>query len=277
MTLRMLCSLVLLTVLSSARASAADAPMTLQLAYVDVDSAPFQLGRGPEVADPPGISVEMVQRAVSDAGLKLQLQRLPQLRMLHLLETGKIDGAFIFSYNEDRAKRFAYPMLGDKPNASLRATHIRYRLYRRVGSPVNWDGRQFEQLDGPIGANKGWVIVSTLRDMGLAVDDGAPDHPGNFAKLRLGRVAAMAALEPSADSYLQIEGITDVEKVGPPLTSRDYFLLFSRAFVASHPELAERIWQKLALIREQSETALYRKYQTTLPPRTGSPVPEKKP
>lgn len=261
-TLRLLAALLLAGGLISARAEP-----PLRLAYVDVDSAPFLLGRGAEPADPPGVAVEMVQRAVAEAGLALQLQRLPQLRMLHMLETGQIDGAFIFSYNAERAQRFVYPMLGDKPDAALRVTHIRYRLYRKAGSAASWDGSRFERLDGPVAANKGWVIAATLREMGVPVDDGAVDHPGNFAKLRLGRVAAFAALEPSADSYLQGAGIADVEKVGPPVIARDYFLLFSRAFAGRNPELAQRVWQKLAQVRERDEAALYRKYQ---PPQPGT-------
>ncbi|MGQ5524487.1 substrate-binding periplasmic protein [Chitinimonas sp. PSY-7] len=233
----------------------------VNLAFVDVDSAPFLMGRGDKVADPPGLAVELVQQAVTAAGYRLQLQRLPQLRMLKELEHGQIDGAFIFSYTGERAQLYAYPMNGSHPDSSQRVTHISYALYRLKGGSASWDGQKFDGITLPVGVNTGWVMSTTLRDKGLTVDDGGKGYPENFTKLKLGRISAYATLEPSADSYLKNAGLTDqFEKVGPPLQGKDYFLLFSKRFVTDNPEAARNIWQAVARVREKHEAALLRKY-----------------
>ncbi|MDK2125374.1 substrate-binding periplasmic protein [Parachitinimonas caeni] len=235
-------------------------PQTIQLVYSDVDVAPLALGKGSEIPSQPGTTVELIQRAVAEAGYKLKLTRLPPLRMLKSLEESEVDGAFVLSYTEERGQKYIYPMLNGKPDSSLRAAHIEYRAYRRTGSTALWNGQTFENLQNPIGANTGWAIVSDLKAKSAPVDDGGADYVANFGKLKLGRIDLFAGLEPSADAYIKLNNIKWVEKVGPPLRSADYFLLFSRGFYASNREAAHKIWQKLAVVREQSENDLYRKY-----------------
>ncbi|PHV11003.1 substrate-binding periplasmic protein [Chitinimonas sp. BJB300] len=235
---------------------------TINLAFVDVDSAPFLMGKGDRLANPPGLAVELVQQAVTAAGFRAQIQRLPQLRMLKELEEGNIDGAFIFSYTPERAQLYVYPMNGSQPDSSQRVTHISYALYRMKGGSANWDGQKFEGITLPVGVNTGWVMSATLREKGLAVDDGGRGYPENFTKLKLGRLSAYATLEPSADSYLKSAGLTEqFEKVGPPLQGKDYFLLFSKRFVTNNPDAAKSIWQAVARAREKNEAALLRKYE----------------
>ncbi|MDK2125375.1 substrate-binding periplasmic protein [Parachitinimonas caeni] len=236
-------------------------PLLVRLAYVDTDSPPFLNGNGAAAATPPGLAVELVQQAVTDAGFRLELVRLPQLRMLKMLEESQVDGAFIFSYTEERARKFIYPTKTGRPDPSLRATHIIYRAYRRKDGNASWNGNTFENLQKPVGANTGWVIVSTLREKGVEVDDGASGTQGNVGKLRLGRVDIYAGLEPTVDAYLGSNKIEDIEKTGPPLLSRDYYLIFSRNFFSESPAAAQRIWQKLAAVRERMEAQLYRQYQ----------------
>ncbi len=144
----------------------------INLAVVDVDSVPFLMGKGDRLANPPGLAVELVQQVVTAAGIRAQIQRLPQLRMLKELEEGTIDGAFIFSYTPDRAQIYVYPMNGNQPDSSLRVTHIRYSPYSVKGGSASWDGEKFNGINAPVGVNTGWVMSTTLRDKGLPADDG---------------------------------------------------------------------------------------------------------
>ncbi|MBB5016889.1 polar amino acid transport system substrate-binding protein [Chitinivorax tropicus] len=238
----------------------------INLVYVDVDSTPFLVGKGDMIATPPGLAVELVRDAITQAGYQVQIRRLPQLRMLKMLEEGKIDGAFIFSYTQDRAKKFAYPMKDGQPDGRYRVTHISYRLYRLKDSKVMWDGNQFSNLTLPVGVNTGWTMAAQLREKNIAVDEGGRGYPENFSKLKLKRLDAYAALELSADSYLKKMGQTELfEKVGPPLQSKDYFLLFSQQFAAAQPEAAQKIWQSVADMREKQESQLYSKYENVEP------------
>ncbi|MEO4048799.1 hypothetical protein AAFN46_17105 [Pseudomonas sp. CAU 1711] len=148
----------------------------ISLVYVDVEADPFQTGSGSEIADPPGLAVEMVVEAVRLAGYSPKLRRMPQMRMLWELEEGSIDGAFIFSYTPERGALYAYPMRNGEPDGALRVTRIRYSLYRLKGAPVGWDGQDFSGLTRPIGVNTGWVMASLLAQRGLPVDDSGRGH-----------------------------------------------------------------------------------------------------
>jgi len=44
-----------------------------------------------------------------------------------------------------------------------------------------------------------------------------------------------------------------IEKVEPPLDSKDYYLIFSHQFVTGHPQLANQIRDKIQRMRESGE------------------------
>jgi len=254
-------SIFIILFLTTSYSAAATQTFTIQLVYVDVDATPFQVGEGTAIADPPGIAVELVIKGIKATGNDYQLIRLPQKRMLKELELGNIDGAFIFSYTPERALLYAYPLKNNIPDSRLRVTNISYCLYRIKGTNVKWNGNHFSNINMPIGANKGWVIVDTLKKMGISVDDGGKGYKENFYKLRAKYISAYAGLEPSADAYLSSTGQWRyIEKTGPPIQSKDYFLIFSKKFFKDHPETANSIWNAVAKERKKNEKSLYKKY-----------------
>ncbi|MBF0227159.1 MAG: hypothetical protein HQK76_17070 [Desulfobacterales bacterium] len=55
--------------------------LKLHLSYSDVDSFPNLIGNGTEIADPPGISVELISKAAQDLGLTVKLTRMSNNRV----------------------------------------------------------------------------------------------------------------------------------------------------------------------------------------------------
>lgn len=261
------CLALIAALLAVLRCVVALAGQDISLVYVDVDSSPFQTGAGRQVADPPGLAVEVVAKAVRLAGHRPRFRRMPQMRMLRMLEEGQIDGAFIFSYTPERAALYDYPMRAGEPDSELRVTRIRYSAYRLKGATAQWDGQVFSGLSRPVGVNTGWVMASLLAQRGQQVDDSGRGYAENFGKLRLGRIDAYVTLEPAAESFLQRSGLQELfEKIGPPVQEKDYFLLFSKRFLRDSPDVAQAIWARVAQVRQVDEGRLYKKYADTLAP-----------
>jgi polar amino acid transport system substrate-binding protein len=237
---------------------------TLRVAYSDIEVAPYQMGNGPGVANPPGAIVELVRMAALDMGLEVVFERAPQLRSFRRLQSGEIDAAFAYSYSLDRLPYGRYPMRDGKPDESARVFSQSYMFYRLKGSPFSWDGRTVSGLgDGSIGFNSTFSIGAELSRWGLKTED-AKTTEQNFQKLSMGRIMAYAMQEQAGDSYLAVHHMHDVEKIAIPLETKAYYLMLSHQFVAKDPERAERLWARLGKQRQDKMPELLRKY--TPPP-----------
>lgn len=234
---------------------------TLRVAYEDRELPPYYLGNGAEVdAQRPGLSVELVRMAATDLGLDLRITRMPWLRCLAALERGEIDAIFNASFKEDRMANGVYPMLRGHPDPSRRIAAVTYVLYRKAGGAVAWDGRSLAHLStlgGPIGTPAGYSIADDLEKAGVPVQE-APDTTANFRKLDAGRITAVATLDVIGDALLP--SFPGLEKVEPPLVTKDYFVMLSHQFVTAHPVMADRLWQRIATLRDAKGPELVRKY-----------------
>ncbi|NRB67973.1 MAG: hypothetical protein HRU48_11525 [Vibrio sp.] len=73
--------------------SQASEPIELTLSYQINPSPPYQMGTGVEVVQPPGIALDVINAAAKELNLTIKYERYPNVRVLHLLENGQIDGA----------------------------------------------------------------------------------------------------------------------------------------------------------------------------------------
>lgn len=222
---------------------------TIRLGFSDVETFPYQMGNGMRIAEPPGAAVELIKQAADEIGVEVVFSRMPNKRVMLALRTGQIDGAFIFSWNEERAAVARYPQLRGKLDPNRRVARLAYYLYRMPNSAVDWDGRKFLNLYGNIGANTGYSIVDDLTKQGVQVEE-ARNTEQNFEKLRLGRLAAVAAQDEMADPYLIKAGLSQIEKLPKPLVAKDYYLLFSHQYADRNSALVEKLWDKIAQLRE---------------------------
>lgn len=251
-----LLSWVLCAALWSSGAIAAE---TIRAAYEDKSLPPYYTGTT-EMIDPvaPGVSVELVQEAAKAAGLEIQFVRMPWVRCLKSLQRGDVDVVFNSSFKEDRLESGVYPMAGNKPDSARRLATISYALYRLKGSPVAFTGTSVTGLgDGPVGASSGYSIVDDLKRMGVKTEEAA-DTMTNFKKLASKRIPAVAAQDVQADTLLT--DFPSIEKTSPLLVSKDYFVMASHQFYNNRREVAERLWAKIAEVREQRSAAIYAKY-----------------
>lgn len=238
-------------------------PLVLRLAYQDTENEPYQLGNGAQIdAHRPGLAVELMRLAAERAGLKPRFERLPWRRALDHLRANEVDGVFGASFSVERQEIGVYPLREGVVDPSRRAYRNAYRLYARIDNAPSWDGKALTGLDGAVGAQRGYSVVSDLKALGAPVDEGLSLR-GDFHKLMLGHIGAVAALEAAADAWLDRHPATarKVRKIGPPLSTKDYYLLLSKGFVAAHPRAAEAVWRAVAELRDGPQMdQLLRKY-----------------
>ena len=233
----------------------------VSLAYGDSPSAPFLMGGDLTVPAKPGIAIEIVKAAVTEAGCTVKLTRLPGQRVLRAVEIGDFDGAIMFSHSQQRAQAMDYPNKDGIPDSARRLATLRYFLYRRKGDPISWDGTTLKNPSGlPIGINYGFSIGELLGKLGSKSEE-VKTTEQNLGKLRLGRIAGYAMQEHIADAMIQrLHYENEIEKLPMPLSTKDYFQTFSHVFYLAHPELAEKIWTLIGEKQEPMTRALLPQY-----------------
>lgn len=229
--------------------------------YNNASAYPYLAGSGPRPADPPGLSVELVRFVAEQLDLSVRFERMPGMRVLHSLGVGKLDGAFLFSYRKERTEFGAYPIRDGKPDSARRLATLGYILYRRPGVEIDWNGEEFRNFQGRIGANLNYSVVADLRKMDITVTEGR-STAHSFRMLFADRVTAVADQEVVADSYLATIDHPPVEKVSPPLSRKAYYLLFSYQFIDKYPETAERFWAAIARHRDAFLASIAHRYTT---------------
>ena len=196
------------------------------------------------------------------AGVEFVFERVPWRRGLYLVETNEADGLFHVSFLPERMGTMAYPMRSGQPDAARAIFVQSYVLYKRAGSPVVWDGTALTGAEAPVGATSGYSVLSDLRRLGVPFEE-AKTMEQSLDKLVGGRVSAYAGLEGMADAVLAANPAKygKLVKVTPPLVSKPYHLVFSRAFLTRNRDLAERIWDAIAAVNASDEfAAIVRRY-----------------
>jgi len=225
-------------------------PITIVLGYNINESPPYFMGEGTRIANPPGISLDIINRAAKQLGINIRYARYPNNRVKSLLQDNSLDGAFIFSFKASRQKMGKYPMKNGKPDITRRMADLGYSLYTLKGSGVRWNGKTITGAIKPVGASRGYSIVGDLKKMDQQVIEGnSAKH--NFRKLILNRISATAEQDDTADPLIRSMAYDTIEKLTPALKSKAYYLIFSHHFYRTHPTVAEKLWDKIGEIREQ--------------------------
>lgn len=239
----------------------------LTLSYEDKEQPPYYMGNTEKVLEnKPGVAVEMVLMLENMVdGLTVRLRRTPWTRCTQELKYNRVDGIFNASYKKDRLKIGCYPttngMPGGPVDASRRITKISYSLYARKDTRMNWNGENISAIEQTVGAPLGYSIVGDLRKQGVKVEE-APSTTMNLQKVLWKRIAAAALQDVTADSIIRSDPLMyrNIRKLNPPIATKPYYLMLSREFVAKHPELAERIWDAIKVIRETQFDEIIIKY-----------------
>lgn len=234
---------------------------TLKLAYSDVESYPFQIGNSSEISDPPGLSLDIIDQAFRRLGVDIEYVRLPGRRVLEYIKSGQVDGGFIFSYNSKSAQYAVYPLKENRPDTSKRIATLGYYFYKLKYQTFDWDGSSLSAIkDKKVGTHLGFSITRKLKESHIDVLE-VKKTAQLFRILTTRHVDIIAIQDTLAQAYLKDKPwASDVERVQPAITEKDYFLIFSREFTLSNPELVEQAWSVIADIRDvviEKESAKY--------------------
>ncbi|KJY84347.1 hypothetical protein TW84_22600 [Vibrio neptunius] len=232
--------------------SQASEPIELTLSYQINPSPPYQMGTGVEVVQPPGIALDVINAAAKELNLTIKYERYPNVRVLHLLENGQIDGAFMFSYKPERAEIAHYPMTSDgQLDSSKRLASLSYWLYSQSKARYDYDGERYSGESGIIVAEHGDSIIGDLEKQGQKVQQPESAYKALVMMTKRTKIVGAALQDVKAAPLLDKPEFSGIERSSSPLKTKDYFLVLSHRFVEKHPDVAEALWQKISELRDE--------------------------
>ncbi len=233
------------------------APVSLKIAYSDVESFPYFLKRSTSIPKDPGISVEIIQMACKELNIQLDLKRFPGKRVLASIQGDKVDGGFLFSYKSERARVSVYPMVQGKPDTRLKMDTISYFFYKLKDNPANWLDNKLTGADN-VGVNLGFSVISQLKKMGLNIKE--VKSPIESLQILLNqRVPVVVAQEYPFQKYWNSHK-DKIEKLYPAVRTKDYFFIFSRSFHEQNKNFTITFWNKIAEVKNREYEKLVDKY-----------------
>ncbi|MEJ8675208.1 transporter substrate-binding domain-containing protein [Chromobacterium amazonense] len=240
--------------LRSYLALAALCPLTLraaaplQLAVSSALTSPYVI-EDPSPANPlRGRAIELAQAALRNCGLQGRISRQPGERIVQNLQLGRLDGALLLSYTDERSRLIVFPLRGGQPDPERRMTTLSYAFYVRNGSPLHWDGNGLYGINGTVGVNQGWSIGRELMARGIDVEESVGIED-NFAKLQAGRTDAYVLHQLAGDLYLRHHPELKIHRMSPPLRSKPYYWVFSRGYAREHARQVECLWRQMPQLR----------------------------
>jgi polar amino acid transport system substrate-binding protein len=204
-----------------------------------------------------GLNFELLNEVSRRLDIKFDYQSMPWKRCLEQIKSNEVGGAFAVSFNPERLVIGAYPG-GLQPDPARRMHIDRYVLVRRKGARIEWDGKALRNVDGAIGVQLGYSVGDFLRGLNAPVDEGSQRANELAQKLIAGRLSAAAIGGGDASNLMNGPLARQLEVLPVPLIEKPYYLMLSRALVASNPQLAERIWRTIEEVRT---SAAYRKLE----------------
>jgi polar amino acid transport system substrate-binding protein len=249
--------LAVLAALLSAGAQAADMAPRLRLCAMDVDYPPF--GK----VDDTGHLQYLVNQTAKRLNVEIDRHLAPRRRCLEEIKSGVSD-AMASAYSPARGETAMFPMVNGAIDASKAMGVMTYYVYRRAGTPIEWDGRRFRQLgSGRLGVQSGFIFITErLAQLGVPYDDGAKALEPTLYKLAVGRVEGVVGMMEEADRLIATRFAGQMERSGRVFEQTPVYLMVSRQFYAQHPQLVEHYWQALRTARLSDD---YRRYQLNHP------------
>ena len=241
--------------------------LSLLLATDDTPGNPWIMGSGLRFQeDLPGIEIELYRLMAQHLGLELKMMRMPWKRCLFELKAGRLDGIFPASFKPERLELGVFPLKNGIVDPTRKSRDSAYHLYRLKKTPVTWKEGKIANLEQmprqTIGAPLEWAIAEELRQMNIDVLE-RPRPVELLEMLSRGGLAGVACLSTVADIYIldAPHKFGQIEKVYPAIAEKTYFLMLSHQFATAHPDLAEKIWNTIAALRNGDViSAISRRY-----------------
>ena len=230
--------------------AASSDPKKFKVAMETASSFPIYRKAGDDHKKDPGVFFEFIKILEQKMNIEINVIRLPWKRCLKTLENGKVHGILTASYKSEREKIGVYPKRSGKIDPSRRFSASSYYLYVKKNSPIKWNGKTFDNLNGLLGAQLGFSIVDELKNMGIPISE-VKHAEMAFLMLNNNRVEGVAIHEDEGDIYMKKYG--NIIKVEPPLSTKPYYLLISHQLYNSNPDFVSKLWDTASEIRESEE------------------------
>lgn len=224
----------------------------VRLCFENTPNPPFYYGENLVLDKHPGLTIEVLHEVAEIAGITLQLERMPWKRCILLLQKNQIDGAFEVSFKPKREEYAVYPKLEGALDQQRYLHSLSYYLYTLDNATVKWDGNRIENMQSTLVGVAGYSIVGDLRAEGYPVLEGV-SQKANLEMLLRGRVDGLAQIGTMTDGIIKNSGagtFSAVKKHPIPLRSKLYYLVFAKQFMSANRELAEKLWDELASLRQ---------------------------
>lgn len=240
--------------------------ITIRIAYEDKEQPPYYMLNSTIIPrENPGVAVEIVSMLSQYIpGLEIELVRMPWKRCTYSLGENAVDGIFNSSYVKERLGIGYYPTINNKPDGPVdkerRLATIAYHFYSLKDNGFKWNGN-YNEIKQIVGAPSGYSIITDLKNKNINIEE-APDSKSNLLKILKGRISAAALQDVTADDIIRSDPKTfkKIVKHPQPIAEKEYYLMLSKAFVKEHPELAQKIWDTIKIIREKESKRLIQKY-----------------
>lgn len=226
-------------------------PLVIDVSYEDKATYPYYLGEGANIDfNKPGLIIEAIISLEKKLNVKFNFKREVSKRGQKKLEYNKIDMLLFASFEEGRRSIGVYPFLSDGSIDTQRRTmSLSYHLYTLKDSTLDWDGHNFLNLNGEIGATKGYSIVEFLQNKNVKVSENS-SNLGDSQKLIQKRIQGFVNQDSKIDPYLKQnpELAKYIKKIKIPIKTKPYYILFSHKFYQEHQDLVNKIWDELQQI-----------------------------
>jgi polar amino acid transport system substrate-binding protein len=193
----------------------------------------------------------LIRMAAAEAGLELDVYSVPITRCREEIRANVATGFPTTPYVPSELDFLAFPTVQGVEDPSRAVMMARTVVYRRKGSKVDWDGKQFTHLSTPVLVVFGSPMVSNrIKAMGLPMDDKGKSIESNLAKLLAGRADVALGWESDGRPWLaRPEFSGKIEVLPQPFSVVPYYLAIAKQFVVEHPGAAEQMWNAIGRIK----------------------------
>lgn len=221
---------------------------------VCIASKPYPPLTHPEVETP---IQARIRKAAESQGFAIEFLPLPWRRCVHDVSADVLDGVVGVGDRVAQDQALAFPIKDAQLDRRRILSDVRFRFFRRVGDPVDWDGRHFHGLDGPV-LMIGMVgeIRLDLQLTGVVIADSATG-PQELARMLLANRGNLAV-----DSQERIQLVMGdpefagrLEMLDIPLGGRSTLLAFAPHLYRQYPQRIEALWDEYARLMEAEEVA----------------------
>lgn len=197
-----------------------------------------------------GIHVDIVDKALNNLGYKVIFKPLPWKRCIQSAELGKYGGIVSASYKPERAVVLNYPEdASNNIESKWRITQVEYTFIGHKLDSYEFKG-DLDSLPRPVRGPLGYAVVDDLRNTGLAVLT-ASDTKDLVRHLIRTKKGVIVTPRRNAEALVQDPEFSHELKIHKtPMTSKSYYLVFSKKTKSLDRNHMLAIWNEIARLRD---------------------------